>query len=30
MGFSGMKKGELNYDTRDDPDEKISMLDVSK
>ena len=25
-----MKKGELNYDTRDDPDEKISMLDVSK
>ena len=25
-----MKKGELNYDTREDPDEKISMLDVSK
>jgi hypothetical protein len=30
MGFAGMRKGELNYDTREDPDEPISMLDVSK
>jgi len=30
MGFKGKKKSELRWDTRDDPNEKLSMLDISK
>lgn len=30
MGYKSMKKGELSWDTREDPEALLSMLDVSK